>query len=369
MNAPKVITHDADLAQFVEEISSSPWLALDTEFMRESTYYPELCLIQIATENASACIDVLNLDHIDPLLTLLKQQQQVKIFHSCRQDLEVFYATYKIIPQPLFDTQVAASILGLDEQISYAELVSHISGTKLDKTESRTDWKKRPLTSAQIDYALDDVNYLSTLYVELSKTLQNKNRHHWLEEECEQLTQTSNYFISPEEAWSLVKGFGKLNPKQFYYLRKIAHWRETLAQTKNLPRRWLLPDTAIVELSQLEDINFNSIKDCLNEHAIKLIRHTEKLVDILQQTIPEREASELQAPENNRLSKEQRTLVKKLMETTRNKALEIDTSASLLANRKSLVNLVLGKQSKVSSGWRKNQIAGELQSIIESSTE
>lgn len=299
----------------------------------------------------------------------MKQQQQIKIFHSCRQDLEVFYATYNIIPQPLFDTQVAASILGLDEQISYAELVSNICKIQLDKTESRTDWKKRPLTHAQIDYALDDVNHLGTLHTELSELLHNKTRLHWLEEECEQLIQPSNYFVSPEHAWTLVKGFGKLNAKQFYYLKKIAQWRETRAQIKNLPRKWLLQDNVLLELCQLKNTDHNTVKDCLNEYAGKSIRHASKLAEILQQTIPESEASNLQAPEDNRLSKEQRQLVKALMETTRNKANEIDTSASLLANRKSLVNLVLGKQSKVTSGWRKNEIATDLQSIIESASE
>ena len=157
---PNVITTIADLESFVEQISPAPWLAMDTEFMRESTYYPILCLIQIATDEVSACIDVLSLDHIDPLLELLRQDSQLKIFHSCRQDLEVLYAEYQFLPQPLFDTQVAASILGLNEQISYAELVAQKSSVHLAKTESRTDWKRRPLSDAQIDYALDDVIHL-----------------------------------------------------------------------------------------------------------------------------------------------------------------------------------------------------------------
>jgi len=363
---PNVITQQSDLAAFVEHISTAPWLALDTEFMRESTYYPELCLIQIATQEASACIDVLSLEHIDPLVTLLKQPTQEKIFHSCRQDLEVFYATYKFIPQPLFDTQVAASILGLDEQISYAELVAQTCSIQLAKTESRTDWKKRPLTNAQIDYALDDVNHLGALYFHLTKALDTKNRNHWLQEECKQLIIANNYFVTPEQAWKQIKGVGKLNAQQFYYLRNIAHWRETRAQTKNLPRRWLLPDPAMLALCQLNDTSKEAINVCLKENAPKSMRHANTLAEILQQPIPEDQADQLQAPEDYRLSKEQRQLIKKLMETTRNKAAEIETSASLLANRKSLVNLVLGRDSKVSSGWRKNAIADELHSVIQS---
>ena len=363
---PNVITQQADLAAFVDHIASAPWLALDTEFMRESTYYPELCLIQIATDETSTCIDVLSLDHIDPLLTLLKQQTQQKIFHSCRQDLEVFYATYGFIPQPIFDTQIAASILGLDEQISYAELVAQTCAIQLAKTESRTDWRKRPLTDAQIDYALDDVNHLGKLYKELSNALNKQNRYQWLVEECEHIIAAEHYYVTPEAAWKQVKGLGKLNAQQFYYLRNIASWREQRAQRKNLPRRWLLPDPAMLELCQLKTISPETIHAYLHENAPKSKRHGEKLTEILCLSIPDNQVNQLVAPEDNRLSKEQRQLVKKLMEITRNKAQDIGTSASLLANRKSLVNLVLDKNSKVSFGWRKNEIGDELLAAIES---
>ena len=361
---PNVITTIADLESFVEQISPAPWLAMDTEFMRESTYYPILCLIQIATDEVSACIDVLSLDHIDPLLELLRQDSQLKIFHSCRQDLEVLYAEYQFLPQPLFDTQVAASILGLNEQISYAELVAQKSSVHLAKTESRTDWKRRPLSDAQIDYALDDVIHLGPLYKKLESDLGIKKRTAWLAEECEKLLFPSNYFVAPEEAWKQVKGIGKLSAKQFYYLREIAHWREQTAQTKNLPRRWILSDPAILEACQLKDFSDESISQCLQQQAPKSMRHSNNISGILQQAIPADIVNNLQEPTDNRLSKEQRALIKMLMEFTRSRADQINTSASLLANRKSLVDLVLGKQSRVDSGWRKSQIGDELASII-----
>ena len=317
---PNVITTSADLDSFVAQISSAPWLAVDTEFMRESTYYPILCLIQIATDEISACIDVLSLDHIDPLLELLSQNSQLKVFHSCRQDMEVLYAEYHLIPQPLFDTQVAASILGLDEQISYAELVSQKSAVQLAKTESRTDWKRRPLSAAQIDYALDDVIHLGSLYKKLESDLDLANRTPWLTEECGKLLFPSNYFVAPEEAWTQVKGIGKLSAEQFYYVRKIAHWREQTAQTKNLPRRWVLSDPAILETCQLKDYSHESISQSLKQHAPKSLRHVNNISEILQQTIPANIAEDLQEPSDNRLSREQRALIKKLMEFTRNRA-------------------------------------------------
>ncbi len=366
---PNVITTLPDLESFVEQISPAPWLAMDTEFMRESTYYPILCLIQIATDEVSACIDVLSLDHIDPLLELLRQDSQLKIFHSCRQDMEVLYAEYGFLPQPLFDTQVAASILGLDEQISYGELVAQKSDVHLAKTESRTDWKKRPLTEAQIDYALDDVIHLGPLYKKLESDLESEKKASWLAEECEKLLLSSNYFVAPEDAWRFVKGIGKLSAKQFYYVREIAHWREQTAQTKNLPRRWVLADPAILEACQLKELNDEAISQCLKEHAPKSMRHCTHISSILQQPIPPNNINNLQEPTDNRLSKEQKALIKKLMEFTRNRAEQINTSASLLANRKSLVDLVMGRQSRVESGWRKFQVGDDLAAIVESEPE
>ena len=363
---PHVITSSADLEAFVDQISPSRWLAMDTEFMRESTYYPKLCLIQLATEEVSACIDVLTLDHIDPLIELLQQKSQLKIFHSSRQDLEVLYAEYEFLPQPLFDTQIAASILGLDEQISYAELVSQKLSVHLPKTESRTDWKKRPLTDAQIEYALDDVNHLGFLHSHLTKDLEAKNRAHWLEEECEQLLSIPNYVIAPDQAWKQVKGTGKLSAKQFYYVHTIAAWREQTAQTRNLPRRWVLPDPAIIELAQIKDFSGSSISQCLQEYAPKSMRHAEKIAAILQQPISAEIEASLSQPIDRRLSKEQRNLVKTLMAFTRNRSEQIETSSSILANRKSLVDLVLGHQSKVASGWRKSEIGDELIKLVES---
>jgi len=363
---PKVIHCQADLNALVEQISAAPWLALDTEFMRESTYYPELCLIQVATPDVSACIDVPSLDHIEPLLALLRQDTQTKIFHSCRQDLEVFYCTYNFIPRPVFDTQIAASILGLNEQISYAELVAYTCAIQLSKTESRTDWRKRPLTDAQIDYALDDVNHLGELYENLRQSLETKGRMQWLDEECEQLSLADNYFILPEEAWTLVKGTGKLSARQFYYLRKLAAWREATAQQKNLPRRWILPDPAMFDLLQLKDTDETSVESYLKKNATRSQRHRTAITEILQQSIAQQEIATLPVPVDQRLTPEQRQLVKKLMQHTRKKALQMETSASLLANRKSLVNLVLGTSSKVSHGWRKQVIGYDLNKLIQS---
>lgn len=361
---PQVITSSADLERFCQQVSVSSWIALDTEFMRESTYYPKLCLIQLSTEHVNACIDVLTLETLDPLVNILKQASQLKIFHSSRQDLEVLHASFGFLPQPLFDTQIAASILGLDEQISYAELVSQKLAIKLAKSESRTDWKKRPLTEAQIDYALDDVIHLGGLYQTLNADLQKHDRLHWLNEECEKLLALSNYVIPPDDAWKYVKGTGKLSNKALYFVQKIAAWREQTAQNKNLPRRWIVPDNAIVALSQLGNFKGHIISECLQAEAPKSLRHCERLTEILQQPVCSETLANIIPPLDRRLSKAQQALVKKMMNFIRQRGEEINTSSSLLANRKSLVDLVLGQKSKVQSGWRKNEIGDELVAML-----
>ncbi len=366
---PQVITLQSDLDTFVSNIASSPWLALDTEFMRESTYYPKLCLIQISTEHTSACIDVLTLEHIEPLLDLLKQNTQRKIFHSSRQDLEVLFADFGFIPQPLFDTQIAASILGLDEQISYAELVLQTLDIELPKSQSRTDWTKRPLSSAQIEYALDDVLHLGTMHLKLVSSLEAQDRLHWHDEESDKLLSTSNYVIPPEQAWTLVKGTGKLAKKPLYHVQQLAAWRESTAITKNLPRRWILPDRAMIELSLLKDISGSAVSECIQNEAPKSLRHIENIAEILQNDIPNGVLDTLIEPIDRRLSKPQQTLVKELMTITRQRAEEINTSSSLLANRKSLVDLVLGQPSRLSSGWRKSVIGDDLLKIVEEKLE
>ena len=362
---PQVITSSTDLDHFVSNIASSSWLALDTEFMRESTYYPKLCLIQVATEQDSACIDVLTLEHIDPLIDLLKQTSQRKIFHSSRQDLEVLYSDFGFVPEPLFDTQIAASILGLDEQISYAELVSQILDIQLPKSQSRTDWSRRPLSSAQIEYALDDVRYLGPMHLKLMDALDTQQRMHWHDEESEKLLIESNYYIAPDVAWKLVKGTGKLPKKQLYWIQKIAAWRESTAITKNLPRRWILSDRTIVDLTYLTDFSGSAISECIQNDSPKSLRHVDAIADLLQKDIVTEELDDIVVPLDRRLNKPQQALVKALMTKTRERAAEMNTSSSLLANRKSLVDLVLGQPSKVSKGWRKSEIGDELIKILE----
>jgi ribonuclease D len=358
---PSIITSTEDLERFVDMVKDSQWLAIDTEFIRESTYYAKLCLVQIATQDVSVCIDVLRLDDHDALKRLLASSQ-IKIFHSARQDIEVLKSEYNIIPTPLFDTQIAASILGLNEQISYAELVSQTLAIHLPKTESRTDWSRRPLTSAQIDYALDDVNHLGALYDYLKQALQEKQRIHWLDEECAYLTNPAIYEVHPDQAWQQVKGIGRATSADLGVIQALAAWRELTAIKKNLPRRWVLNDQCILECAQHKPRTVEQTCSLLRQHAPKSIRQSDAIYSALEQAYNvEKQLTMV----DRRLDKQQQELVKKMMKVTRAKSEQIGTSPSLLANRKSIVKLVLGEDCKITSGWRHSEIGTELMRMLD----
>lgn len=364
----EVITTPNELEAVMDTISKSNWIAIDTEFMRESSYYPKLCLIQLATKEVCVCIDVLALKQLDKLLGILADPNYLKVFHSARQDIEVLFADYSIIPTPIFDTQIATSMLGPDEQISYAELVDQYLSIQLDKTESRTDWSKRPLTAAQITYALNDVRYLGALYQQLSSSLSDKNRSHWLEEECIAITNIDNYQIDPDDAWKNVKGVGKAQGAILVRVRQLAGWREQTAKNRNLPRQWILRDRAIIELANMQIHSVTEISNYIETQWPKALRHRDAIIEIL---LNPTEHTSSTIPNNTadfRLSKSQQSQVKQLMKYMRTRALELNVSPSLLANRKSIENLVLGKNSKVNSGWRSSQIGDELMKILASAS-
>lgn len=365
MNAsfPSVITDPAQLDQFIDHIKSADWFAVDTEFMRDSTYYAKLCLVQLASADISACIDVIALAEHQRLGELLQSSQQIKIFHSARQDIEVLYSHFGIIPKPIFDSQIAASILGLDEQISYAELVSNILAIHLAKTESRTDWSRRPLTAAQINYALDDVRHLGPLYLHLKDQLTDQQRIHWLDEECKRLCDEHQYSVDPDCAWQQIKGIGRIAPELLPITQALAAWRETTAKQKNLPRRWVLSDQAILQLAELKPRKVAQIDMLLRKDSPKSIRYSKTISMVVEHAY---EKSNVLEYVDRRLTKEQQTLVKSMMQVSRKRSEAIGTSSSLLANRKSIVSLVLGLDSKVMHGWRRKEIGEDLMNMLNS---
>lgn len=248
----RVITTSSELAEFTGELAKRPFVAVDTEFMREKTYWPILCLIQAAAEGEEAIIDPLaeGLD-LAPFLKLMKDKKTVKVFHAARQDLEIFYKLAGDVPAPLFDTQIAAMACGFGDQIGYEPLMRGLLNAKIDKGSRFTDWSRRPLTDAQLSYALSDVTHLRDAYPLIREKLEAQSRAHWVEAEMEALYDPDLYYVKPEEAWKRLKLKG-VRPKELGPAIKLAEWREREAQTKDVPRSRLLKDEAIFELARLQ---------------------------------------------------------------------------------------------------------------------
>ena len=247
-----LIDDDSQLKAFVKRCCTSPYMAIDTEFLREKTYYARLCLIQVAIEGEVAIIDPFAIKDITLLNDALTSPDVVKIFHASSQDIEILYHETGVVPRPVFDTQIAAALLGKSQQASYSSLVSSYCSVNLPKKDSFTDWSQRPLKDSQIRYAADDVVYLPQIYYDMVEVLNEKNRLQWLDEAFEEISSPEQYEIKPEERYRKLRRVNQLNAQQMAAAREFAAWRELKAQKINVPRKWIVSDEQIVEACRRE---------------------------------------------------------------------------------------------------------------------
>ena len=248
----RTITTTAELETYCQEAANHPYVTVDTEFLRERTYFSKLCLIQLAMpgtdDSGAVLVDPLDGLSLEPLYDLFRNENVVKVFHAARQDLEIFCVDAQVIPQPLFDTQVAAMVCGFGEQVGYEALVRKITYQPLDKTSRFTDWSRRPLSDAQAKYALADVTHLRQIYEFLAQKLEETGRARWVAEELEILTNPETYVTQPEDAWKRVKTRTN-SPKFLAVVRELAAFREEFARNRNVPRNRVYKDDALVELA------------------------------------------------------------------------------------------------------------------------
>lgn len=244
-----VIASTQDLAAACSRLANHPFVTVDTEFMRETTYYPKLCLIQLAGPEEGVLVDPLA-DDLDlaPFLELMADPAVVKVFHSARQDLEIVWNLGRVIPAPLFDTQVAAMVCGYGDSVSYEQLVNDLAKARIDKSSRFTDWSRRPLSEAQLSYALSDVTHLVKVYEALEEELQRTGRTEWLAEEMAVLTSPETYRMDPANAWKRLVGRLR-KPREIAVLMEVAAWREREAQSRDVPRNRVIKDDAIVDLA------------------------------------------------------------------------------------------------------------------------
>lgn len=259
-----------ELSAFCERAARFNAIAVDTEFLRERTYHSRLCLVQVATPDECVVIDVIAIDNLAPLAILMRDEGTVKVFHACSQDMEVLNYTLGALPAPIFDTQIAAAFLGERMQTSYNGMVHAFCGVTLPKSESLTDWSRRPLTPEQIEYALDDVRYLIKAYDVIMERLDESGRASWVLDEIRPLTDRSHYVVDRRVAFKRVKRVNSLTRRQLAVARELAAWREARAEYSNIPRKWLMSDEVLIALSK---------RPPHDAASLRRVRGTEQLSD------------------------------------------------------------------------------------------
>jgi ribonuclease D len=353
----QVITTTDGLLNYIETIKHCKWLALDTEFIRERTYYPNLCLVQIAAHNANseiqlACIDPLKIADISALLTLLNNTNITKVLHAAYQDLEIFNYLGGQIPQPVFDTQTAASVLGYGDNIGYARLMQKILKVDLNKSQSRTNWAKRPLNQAQLDYAIDDVRYLAQAYPIIRNKLISQGRLQWLDNDFAHFTNPDLYTINADMRWKKVKGVQVLKRQQLAILRELAAWREHLAEKKNLPRKWIIKDEILIDLAKQQPKDIKSIAKMRGINAPKTKKYHKTWLECI---IKGLSLSADECPEIRRRKKPtaaQDMVIDILMTALNIRAHELGITPAAITTRKKIANMVLEKHHILSDDWR-----------------
>jgi len=366
-----LVTTDEQLAAALEMLSGSNFIALDTEFMRERTYYASLCLIQAATPDACAIIDPLAGMDLQPLWTFLNDRSRLKVLHSGRQDLEVLTqamaassvddpTSVAAVPGPLFDTQVAAALLGSPAQVGYATLIAERVGHSLPKAHTRTDWSRRPLSAEQLEYAADDVRYLVPLYLDLQAALSARGRTQWQSEEADDMEDPALYRIEPADAWRRLKGLDRLRPDQRATVKLLAEWREARAMRKDKPRGWILADefvraiaermpTSRVELDTIEGLSANFLR-----------KRSEEIIDLVKQG---RANAAAEAPAITPVRPDPALVARttRLLALVRSEAQRLEVAPELLATRRDVEQIVFsGRSDHMTAGWRREAIGEKL---------
>lgn len=358
---PELIESSSRMDELLDQLNNETLIAVDTEFFRETTYYPQLALVQIATGSIVACIDPLAFDAKPALKKLLLDNNITKIFHSCSQDLEVLFYYLGEAPGAIYDTQIANALLTEHQQIGYASLVENELGTLLDKSQTRTNWLQRPLTQKQIQYAGDDVLYLFQLQHVLDKKLQQLGRKTWFDEESSKLSNEKNNFqVATDKLWRRVKGATKLTRSKLAIVQSIAIWREQLAQQKDKTRRKILSDDSIIQLAIDPPENISALTPYLDRSSNFNDKEKQQLFETIHTA---RNCPKSEWPDNrfNVLDNQQKALLKNLQQYVSNQAEKLGISSTILCSRKDLEQLITlhnqpdeSQQSKLNilQGWR-----------------
>lgn len=362
-NHMELITDTQTLRSFCDALSQESFVTVDTEFLREKTYWPKLCLVQLGGQEDAKCVDVLA-DGLDlrPLFDLLANDKVLKVFHAARQDVEIFVKLTGDTPHPMFDTQVAAMVCGFGESVGYETLVNNICRKNLDKGSRFTDWSKRPLTDRQITYALGDVTYLRDIYQHLRDKLEENNRAIWLEEEMATLTSVDTYIVKPEDAWKRLKARTK-SSKVLAVLQAVAAWREREAQRKDMPRNRVIRDDAIIDIAHQSPRNVEALERVrgLNK-SIANGRYGTEILAAIQAVLDADPSTYPKPPEKKDLPRGIGPVMDLLKVLLKFKAEHNGVAQKLIANAADLEQVAaFGDQADVAclNGWRRSLFGEE----------
>jgi ribonuclease D len=359
------IDRDEQLPALARELAAQPAIGVDTEFLRERTFFPRLCLLQLSAGGRIWCVDTIKV-RLDALVPVLTAPASQKIIHAARQDLEAFYLTTKRVLSPVFDTQIAAGCIGLKPQIGYAELANVLLGITLAKGQTRTDWSQRPLSAEQLEYAADDVKHLDAIAAILSGKLRELGREHWVQEDCGALEHTDLYEPDPSQAWQRLRGLQQLSPRPRARAKAVAVWREQAARERDLPRSWILPDAAIFELAQADPASVGALKSLRSLPANFNEGFAIALLECLR-AAADSEPADQAASQDLRPTAEQKELAQRLAALVDARAAALGVSAEILAPRGELRALAMGKRdSHVETGWRRAEIGAALREALQS---
>lgn len=362
-----LIESDAQFRDFIQRCRASSYMAIDTEFLREKTYYAKLCLLQIAIEGEVTIVDPFKIDHLDVMAEVLIDPSIVKIFHACSQDVEILYHETGVVPKPIFDTQVAAALLGKTQQASYASLVQAFCHVSLPKKDSFTDWSRRPLRSSQVEYAADDVVYLPKLYSIMTLELEKLDRLHWLDDAFEDLSDPAKYESDPRERYRRLKRVNQLTPRQLAAAREFAAWRENRARKANIPRKWVVSDEQIVEACRREAQTLDDLYMVRGMRESLRAGDARRALACIKKGLecPEEELPSIQGKQRNEANVD--VAVDLMNAIVRLRSREHHIAAQTLAPQAELMKLARGHEEdcELLRGWRYRVVGKDLVDLLE----
>lgn len=357
----ELIADQLSLDEFCARLADEPIIPLDTEFNRTSTYRPQLCLIQIAAPSRIGCIDALIKMTLDPMKSVLLRADAIKLLHAAKQDLEALHLTYGLLPRPLFDTQIAAALIGHSPQTGYAALVRDLLGIQLDKSATRTDWSRRPLTPEQLRYAADDVAHLAGLYERLRSKLEQQGRYTWAEEDSEALLDPAFFETPPEQAWRRLTGIRYLPVDVQLRARQLAAWRERRAAHLDRPRQWVMADKALLNIAQADPADRAHLGSIPGLPPAIVRKQGAAILEQLERARARVRSGDVDFEREERPRPPDKRAVASLGKILSARAEELGIAAEILATRRELTTLLQGgRPARLLSGWRREVIGEDL---------